>query len=176
MITLEQVISIGTITRSFGKQGAILCRTTHDYWEQTQSDWLILSLDHILVPFRVKDWFTKGADGIVFELQDIDNEQQAQPLLQTEAFMLRADLSEASEDEMAWTDLIGYEVEDTDQGPLGTITAIDDSTENILATLNSKLYTLNSKLSTLIPLHEDFIVAIDDKAHKLTITLPYLLQ
>lgn len=175
MITLEQVISIGTMVRSFGKQGAILCRTTHDYWEQAQSDWLILSLDHILVPFRVKDWFTKGADGIVFELQDIESEQQAQPLLQAEAYMLRTDLSEASEDEMAWTDLVGYTVEDTDQGSLGTITAIDDSTENILATLSYSASGLSAKRS-LIPLHEDFIVAIDDKAHKLTITLPYLLQ
>ena len=189
MITLEQVISIGTITRSFGKQGAILCRTTHDYWEQAQSDWLILSLDHILVPFRVKDWFTKGADGIVFELQDIDTEEQALPLLQAQAYMLRSDLAQTDEDEVAWTDLIGYTVIDTDQGPLGTITAIDDTTDNILATLNSTLSTtlhstlsttLNPKLSTLnstlIPLHEDFLVSIDDNTRTLTITLPYLLQ
>ena len=181
MITLEQVISIGTITRSFGKQGAILCRTTHDYWEQAQSPWLILSLDHILVPFRVKDWFTKGADGIVFELQDIDTEEQALPLLQAQAYMLRSDLAQTNEDEVAWTDLVGYTVEDTDQGPLGTITAIDDSTENILATLSFSASGLSGEAGlsaqrSLIPLHEDFIVSIDDNTRTLTITLPYLLQ
>ena len=165
MITREQVLSIGTITRAFGKQGALLCRTTNEYWEQSSSPWLILSLDHILVPFRVNDWYTKSADGIVFELQDITTEQQTLPLLGAEAFMLRSDLSGTDENAVAWTDLVGYTVIDTDQGPLGTITSIDDSTENILATLNY-----------LIPLHEDFLVSLDPEAHQLTITLPYLLQ
>ena len=135
MITREQVLSIGTVTRAFGKQGALLCRTTNEYWEQSSSSWLILSLDHILVPFRVNDWYTKGTDGIVFTLQDITTEQQTQPLLGVEAFMLRSDLSETDENAIAWTDLVGYTVIDTDQGPLGTITSIDDTTANILATL-----------------------------------------
>ena len=173
MITREQVLSIGTITRAFGKQGALLCRTTNEYWEQSTSPWFILSLDHILVPFRVNDWYTKGADGIVFELQDITTEQQAQPLLGAEAFMLRSDLSETDENAVAWTDLVGYTVIDTDQGPLGTITSIDDTTANILATL---LPYSSTPLPLLIPLHEDFLVSIDPSTHQLTITLPYLLQ
>ena len=172
MITREQVLSIGTITRAFGKQGALLCRTTNEYWEQSTSPWLILSLDHILVPFRVNDWYTKGTDGIVFTLQDITTEQQTQPLLQAEAFMLRSDISE-SETTVAWTDLVGYTIIDTDQGPLGTITSIDDTTANILATL---LPYSSTPLPLLIPLHEDFLVSIDPEAHQLTITLPYLLQ
>ena len=186
MITRSQVLSIGTITRAFGKQGALLCRTTNEYWEQSSSPWLILSLDHILVPFRVNDWYTKGTDGIVFTLQDITTEQQAQPLLQAEAFMLRSDLSETDENAVAWTDLVGYTVIDTDQGPLGTITSIDDTTANILAYLSAEGGpsgeadpTAEGGLSaqrSLIPLHEDFLVSIDPEAHQLTITLPYLLQ
>ena len=185
MITRSQVLSIGTITRAFGKQGALLCRTTNEYWEQSASPWLILSLDHILVPFRVNDWYSKGTDGIVFELQDITTEQQAQPLLGAEAFMLRSDISE-SETAVAWTDLVGYTVIDTDQGPLGTITSIDDTTANILAYLTAE-GDLTAKRSdseavcqpegrSLIPLHEDFLVSLDPSTHQLTITLPYLLQ
>ncbi len=181
MITRAQVISIGTITRLFGKQGALLCLTTNDYWTLNPSTWLILSLNHILVPFRVTEWYTKGADGIVYTLSTVTSEQDALPLIGAEAFMLRSELSEEAENAVAWSDLVGYTVLDTDQGPLGTITSIDESTANILATiLNPQSSILNSpqgaKSSLLIPLHEDFLVSIDPEAHQLTITLPYLLQ
>ena len=172
MITRAQVISIGTITRLFGKQGALLCLTTNDYWTLNPSTWLILSLNHILVPFRVTEWYTKGTDGIVYTLSTVTSEQDALPLIGAEAFMLRSDISE-SETAVAWSDLVGYTVLDTDQGPLGTITSIDESTANILATL---LPYSSTPLPLLIPLHENFLVSIDTEAHQLTITLPYLLQ
>ena len=173
MITRAQVISIGTITRLFGKQGALLCLTTNDYWTLNPSTWLILSLNHILVPFRVTEWYAKGADGIVYTLSTVTSEQDALPLIGAEAFMLRSELSEEAENAVAWSDLVGYTVLDTDQGPLGTITSIDESTANILATLHPYSST---PLPLLIPLHEDFLVSLDTEAHQLTITLPYLLQ
>ncbi len=136
----------------------------------------MLSMDNILVPFRVNDYHDHGQD-LVFELKDIATEPQARTLTGREAFMLRADVVEDEEDEMLWTDFIGYTVIDTDQGELGTITDIDDSTENILATLslNSKLAQRASTLNSMIPLHEDFIQSIDENQRVLTITLPYQL-
>lgn len=163
MITKEQVLSIGTLAKPFGTQGAILCRTTNNRWQG--GDFIVLSIDNILVPFRVNDYHDHGQD-LVFELKDIDTEAKARTLTGREAFMLRADITEEEEDEMLWTDFIGYTVIDTDQGELGTITDIDDSTENILATLS---------LNSMIPLHEDFIQSIDEDKRVLTITLPYQL-
>lgn len=173
MITKEQVISIGTLAKPFGTQGAILCRTTNNRWQG--GDFIVLSIDNILVPFRVNDYHDHGQD-LVFELKDIDTEAKARTLTGREAFMLRADITE-EEDEMLWTDFVGYTVIDTDQGELGTITDMDDSTENILATLslNSKLAQRASTLNSMIPLHEDFIQSIDENQRVLTITLPYQL-
>ncbi len=162
MITHDQVILIGTLAKPFGTHGAILCRTMNNRWQG--GEFIVLSIDNILVPFRVNDYYDHGQD-LVFELKDIDTEAKARALSGHEAFMFRLDMTEEEEDEMLWTDFIGYTVIDSDQGELGIITDIDDSTENILAILSD----------ILIPLHEDFILSIDEENRILTITLPYQL-
>ena len=60
--------------------------------------------------------------------------------------------------------LVGLQLRDTEQGLLGTITAVDDTTANTLIELDN---------GTLLPLHEDFINELTDDT--LLITLPFRL-
>lgn len=165
MITKEQVISIGRITRTHGKRGEIQCLTTNEYWENTDATFLVLSIDNILVPFRVLDWRGKGSDSLIFQLDRITDEQSAQPLIGCQAYMLTTDLSEEDELMPTWQSLTGYRVLDTDQGELGTIIHVDETTINTLVTLDNDL---------LIPLHEDFIIDINQENKIITICLPFL--
>ena len=165
MITTEQVISIGHITRTHGKRGEIQCLTTNEYWDNAEATFLILSIDNILVPFRVLDWRSKGSDSLIFQLDRITDEQSAQPLIGCQAYMLASDLSEEDEILPTWQSLTGYRVLDTDQGELGTIIHVDESTINTLITLDN---------DQLLPLHEDFIIDIDQANKLLTICLPFV--
>jgi 16S rRNA processing protein RimM len=79
--------------------------------------------------------------------------------------MPASDLSEEDELLPTWQSLTGYRVLDTDQGELGTIIHVDETTINTLITLDNEL---------LIPLHEDFIIEIDQANKLLTICLPFL--
>ena len=165
MITNEQVISIGRITRTHGKRGEIQCQTSNEYWDNADATFLILSINNILVPFRVLNWRGKGSDSLIFQLDHINDEQSAQQLIGYQAYMLASDLSEEDELLPTWQSLTGYRVLDTDQGELGTIIHVDESTINTLITLDNDL---------LIPLHEDFIIDIDQENKLLTICLPFL--
>ena len=165
MITNEQVISIGRITRTHGKRGEIQCMTSNEYWDNAEATFLILSINNILVPFRVLDWRGKGSDSLIFQLDRITDEHTALPLIGCEAFMLASDLSEEAEMLPTWPRLTGYRVHDTDQGELGTIIHVDESTINTLITLDN---------DQLIPLHEDFIIDIDPANKLLTICLPFI--
>jgi 16S rRNA processing protein RimM len=165
MITTEQVISIGHITRTHGKRGEIQCLTTNEYWDNAEATFLILSIDNILVPFRVLDWRSKGSDSLIFQLDRITDEQSALPLIGCQAYMLASDLSEEDEILPTWQSLTGYRVLDTDQGELGTIIHVDESTINTLITLDN---------DQLLPLHEDFIIDIDQANKLLTICLPFV--
>lgn len=165
MITTEQVISIGRITRTHGKRGEIQCLTANEYWDNAEATFLILSINNILVPFRVLNWRGKGSDSLIFQLDHINDELSAQQLIGCQAYMLATDLSEEDELLPTWQSLTGYRVLDTDQGELGTIIHVDESTINTLITLDN---------DQLIPLHEDFIIDIDQENKLLTICLPFL--
>ena len=165
MITTEQVISIGRITRTHGKRGEIQCLTTNEYWDNAEATFLILNIDNIFVPFRVLDWRGKGSDSLIFQLDCINDEQSAQQLIGCQAYMLASNLSEDDELLPTWQSLTGYRVLDTDQGELGTIIHVDETTINTLITLDN---------DQLLPLHEDFIINIDQENKLLTICLPFI--
>ena len=97
MITNEQVISIGRLTRTHGKRGELQCLMNNEYWDNAEANFLILKLDNILVPFRVLDWRGKGSDSLIFQLSHIHDEQEAQRLIGAEAFMLLSDMSQEDE-------------------------------------------------------------------------------
>jgi 16S rRNA processing protein RimM len=167
MITNEQVISIGKITRTHGKRGEVQCLTSNEYWENADATFLILSIDNILVPFRVLNWRGKGSESLIFQIDRITDEQMAQQLVGCQAYMLASDLSEEDELMPTWQSLTGYSVLDTDQGKLGTIIHVDETTINTLVTLDN---------DQLLPLHEDFIINIEPDKKLLTICLPFILN
>lgn len=167
MITNEEVISIGKITRTHGKRGEIQCLMENEYWDNTDATFLILRIDNIFVPFRVIDWRGKGSDSLIFQLDRITDEQMAQQLIGHQAYMLKSDLSEEDEILPTWQSLKGYQVIDTDQGKLGTITDVDETTINTLVTLDN---------DQLIPLHEDFIIDIQQEKQQITLCLPFIFN
>ena len=167
MITNEEVIAIGKITRTHGKRGEVQCLMENEYWDNADATFLILSINNILVPFRVLDWRSKGSDSLIFQLDHITDELEAQQLIGHHAYMLKSDISEEDEILPTWQSLLGYQVIDTDQGNLGIITYVDETTINTLITLNN---------NQLIPLHEDFIIDIQQDQQQITICLPFIFN
>jgi 16S rRNA processing protein RimM len=167
MITSEQVISIGRLTRTHGKRGELQCLMSNEYWDNADANFLIIKIDNILVPFRVLDWRGKGSDNLIFQLDHIHDEQEAQRLIGMEAFMLISDMNQEDEVLPTWQSLIGYRVVDTDQGDLGIVDQVDETTINTLITLSD---------GRLIPIHEDFIIGINSEDKLLTICLPFIFN
>ena len=167
MITNEQVIAIGRITRTHGKRGEVQCQTSNEYWDNADATFLVLNINNILVPFRVLDWRGKGSDSLIFQLDGFKDEQEAQQLVGCQAYMLLSDTSEEDELMPTWQSLVGYQVVDTDQGVLGEVEDVDETTINTLITLNN---------GQLIPIHEDFIIDIKAEEKQLMVCLPFLFN
>jgi len=85
-------------------------------------------------------------------------------LMGEEVFVLKREM-EIDEDEMAWVDFEGWTVKDDDV-VLGKIVRVDDSTMNIFAELED---------GRMLPLHEDFIIDIDEETRILHVNLPFAL-
>lgn len=86
-------------------------------------------------------------------------------LMGEEIWVLRSDMQEEDDGLMTWQDLVGYTIEDNKK-EVGVIAEIDESTLNTLATLED---------GRMLPLHEDFIVEIDEDARVLRVQLPFEL-
>ena len=85
-------------------------------------------------------------------------------LMGEEVWVLKSEV-ETEEDEMAWVDFEGWTVVEDDV-TLGKIVRVDDSTMNIFAELED---------GRMVPLHEDFIVEMDEEARVLRVRLPFTL-
>ena len=83
-----------------------------------------------------------------------------------EVFVLRSDVQEEEDGLLTWQDLVGFVIEDDEAGRVGTIDYIDESTINTLATLDD---------GRMVPLHEDFIVDIDEEDRILHVRFPFVL-
>jgi 16S rRNA processing protein RimM len=139
----------------------------NEYWDNADATFLILKLDNILVPFRVLEWRGKGSDSLIFQIDHINDEQEALKLIGAEAYMLICDMNQEDELLPTWQSLVGYKVIDTDQGELGIVEEVDETTINTLITLND---------GKLIPIHEDFIQDINPESKLLTICLPFIFN
>jgi ribosomal 30S subunit maturation factor RimM len=91
-------------------------------------------------------------------------------LMGEEGFVLRSDIQEEEDGLMTWQDLVGYIIVDQQADgewkKVGVIAEVDESTINTLATLED---------GRMVPLHEDFILEIDEDAHELRVNLPFAL-
>ena len=87
-------------------------------------------------------------------------------LMGEEIWLKRSDIQEEEDGLLTWQDLVGFTIEDDENGTVGTIEAIDESTINTLATLSD---------GRMMPLHEDFILEIDEEQRVLHVHFPFSL-
>lgn len=167
MITESEIIQIGSLRRPHGKVGEVQCQMDNEYWDNSETaEFVVLKRNNIYVPYRVVEWRGKGADTLIFRLRGVDSEAAASQLTGMEVYMLRRDMSEEEDTTLTWQQLVGYHVEDADQGTLGDVADVDESTLNTLITLSD---------GRLIPIHEDFILEIDEEQKTMRIRLPFIL-
>lgn len=108
-------------------------------------DFVFVQRDGLFVPFR---------------------SEKIAELMGEEGYVLRSDVQDEEDGLLTWQDLIGYTIEDAETGNIGVIAYVDESTINTLASLED---------GRLLPLHEDFILDIDEDARVLHVNLPFTL-
>lgn len=163
MILEEDVIRIGYLSRTHGKQGSVQCQTENDFFGDADPEFVLLKLDNIFVPFRLIDWREKNKEAYILTLQDVDTEDKGARLVGTEVYMLRSDITDNTEEALTMQDLIGFIVIDTNKGPIGSIQDVDESTINTLFLLDN---------GAVIPAHDDFVEDINYSTRQIFLTLP----
>ena len=167
MIRREDTVVIGKILKTHGINGEVVANIDYDI-SLSDLTCIVLDMDGILVPFFLNSLRQRSAESLLLKIDGINDEVQASEIVNHDIFAQKRelDLEDNDEDGFYATDLIGYGALNGDIH-IGTVTDIDDSTENALFILED-----NSGNPFYIPITEDFIVCIDDEAKTIEFDLP----
>ena len=166
MIKKEDTYPIGRITKAHGLKGEVVFNFEDDIFDRVECPYLICEVEGILVPFFMEEYRFKTDSSALMKFEDIDSVEQAQRLLGSEVYFENKYIEEGDADEVSLNYFIGFTIKDTDGATIGTITGIDDQTENWLFHVE----TVNADV--LIPAHEDFIIEINHKDKIIEMDLP----
>jgi len=165
MLSENQLINIGFISKPSGFKGDLLFAFDNDDAEEyTSAKFFFIELEGKPVPFLAENIKLNGTSLIV-KLQDVNTEEEAKKLTGKKLSIEKSAASH-SEDELDWYELIGYQIIENTYGALGMIEHIEETTQQLIAKC-----TVEGK-EVLFPLHEDFILEIDDEKKLLRIDLP----
>ena len=164
MIKQEEVYKIGRLGKAHGVKGEITFQFDDDVFDRVESDYLILEVDGILVPFFMEEYRFRSDTTALVKFCDIDNQDQARQLTNCDVYFPREQAASDDEEMLTWSFLVGFELLDATTGRhIGRIASVDDSTMNILFELED---------GKLIPASEELITNIDKDKQQISIELP----
>lgn len=164
---MKDVYRIGRIGKPHGVKGEMNFMFTDDVFDRTDSDYLIIEVDGLLVPFFIEEYRFRSDETALLKLCDIDTQEQARQFTNCEVFFERSK-ADTPADELTWAQIVGFQIVDENNGKIvGKIVAVDDSTENILFEIET---TKGDRI--LIPAHDSLIRNIDTPSQTITMTIP----
>ena len=168
MIRQEDVYQIGRMGRAHGLKGEINFLFTDDVWDRADCDYLICSVDGILVPFFIEEYRFRSDSTAIVKLEDIDNADAVQMLVNSPVYIEKKYQEELDEDEVSLHYFIGFSMIDGDNGQeIGTIVDIDDQTDNWLFIVERP-----DGSEVMVPAHEEFIADIRQEEKTMVMDLP----
>ena len=163
MIKKEDVYKIGRLGKAHGVKGEVSFQFTDDIFDSVDADYLVLDVDGILVPFFMEEYRFRNDSVCLVKFCDVDTQQRAQELTGCDVYFPRA-LAEEAEETPSLSSLVGFKIVSVPDGStIGTIAAIDDSTQNILFELED---------GTLIPASDELIENIDVNKKEIIMNIP----
>lgn len=167
MIKKEEVFKIGQFAKPHGVKGEISLLTTCDLFDEAEEPYVVCEIDGILVPFFVEEYRYKSDNVMLIKLEHVDTEDAAREFVNREVYYPLEGMEEDTlVGDMTWDSFVGYTVKDTREGHLGRITAIDESTINVLLHIDYKGNEL------LFPAAEELIVDVNHAEKEMTVALP----
>lgn len=165
MIKPQEVIKIGKVTKTHGVSGELSCTFINDIFGEDDAPYLVADIDGILVPFFIEEYRFKSDVTALIKFEDIDDTDSAKLLLGRELYFPIKYLTDDDVNNFG-EGLVGYKIY-SDKSLIGTVSAIDDTTANILFSI-----TTESGDEILIPATDDFVESIDENKREIIMSLP----
>lgn len=168
MIRPEEVYKIGKIGKPHGVKGEVSFMFSDNVFDRVDTDYLVLMIDGILVPFFFEEYRFKSGETALVKFCDIDDKEAAQELTGCEVFFPKK-LSDRNEDELSWDELKGFSIIDENNNGMiiGEIAYVDDATDNVLFGVK-----MSDGSEVLVPAAGELIAGVDAVRREIRMKLP----
>ena len=171
MIRNDEVFKIGFISKNHGLRGEVELSFTDDCFDRGTSDYLVLDMDGILVPFFWEEYRFKNNDTAIIKFEDVDDDEQSRRLVGHSVYYPKKHLPEPDDESdnvlSSYKALTGFSVSNQEGKYIGTIVHVDDSSSNILLTIENE-----SGDDFMLPFHNDFLLHYDLRERTLQLEIP----
>lgn len=163
----EECFYLGKIAKKFSFKGEVLIYLDTDepeLYENMES--VFVEYNKNLVPFFIENSSFHKNDFLRVKFEDIDNEADADGILNHEVYLPLSMLPKLEGNKFYFHEVIGFEIEDKRLGVFGKIVSINDTSAQPL------FEVINGNVEILIPMIDQFLVAIDRENKKVIMDLP----
>jgi len=158
---------LGKIVRKHSFKGEVVIKLDTDEPELYQNlESVFVLLGGNLIPFFIDESLLQKGNQLRVRFEDVDSEQDADNILGSGIYMPLTMLPKLDGNKFYFHEVIGFEVEDVNEGYVGIIDGINDSTAQALFEIK------NGDQEILIPMIDPFIVKIDRENNKVVVNTP----
>lgn len=163
----EDCFYVGTLVGKFSFKGEMLAKVDSDTPEEYITlESIFVELSTGLVPFFIKKCQLHKSELLRIQFDSVDNEAAAMALLKKDLYLPLSLLPPLKGTQFYYHEVVGFSVEE-DSKLLGAIQQVIESGAQALF----QVQTEEGK-EVLIPIHDDFIVAIHRDLKKIVMQLP----
>ena len=163
----EDCFFLGTVVAKYSFKGEVLIKLDTDDPEAYLSlqSFLLENESHLIPYFTTKVQLHK-CQLLRVSVEGIESEKQADIMIGKSVYLPLDQLPKLADDQFYFHEIIGFEVIDPLQGPIGTITGVNDASSQVLLEVEYK------KRQILIPLVDELIQQVDKKQKQLYLSIP----
>ncbi|MDR0941520.1 MAG: ribosome maturation factor RimM [Bacteroidales bacterium] len=160
---IEQCQPIGYVVKPYGGNGTVIVALkTIESDELAQRKYVLLDIQHKLVPFFIEECFCKN-NNVYLKFSDIHSVDDAETIAGMRMYIEQTDDVENDDDH----DLVSYTLFNAAHVEVGEITSVLEYPMQLLLEVETAENT-----HILIPLVDEWIVEIDEQKRSITMNIP----
>lgn len=159
MIDLNRLVKVGRFAKTHGVNGEINVDLTVDV-DLDECRYFVVEMDGIPVPFFIDDYRYRNDNTVLVTLDGVMTDEKARSFFGRPVYVEPHHIDEEAASEIEL--YLGYMLVAEDGREIGRITAVDDSTANVLFEVGD----------ILLPVAAVEVIDHDAVRHRLTVALP----
>jgi len=163
----EDCFYLGKIVKRYSFKGELLAKLdTDDPKRYTKMESVFVEINKKLIPFFIECCSLHKSTLLRVKFEGVENDEDTAPFIGSQLYLPLELLPELEGDKFYYHEIIGFAMEDTTFGKIGTITGINDSTAQALFEID------RDGKEILIPLIDDFIKKVDKDKKTILLEVP----